>query len=54
MTVVVWVLPPPLPVMVIVRVPRVALLAAVTFIVDVPEPGAAMELGLKLMVRLLP
>ncbi|HUC30029.1 MAG TPA: hypothetical protein VMR80_10615 [Candidatus Acidoferrum sp.] len=50
MTVVVWVTPPPVPVIVIVRVPVDALLPTVTVIVDVPEPGAAIELGLKLTV----
>jgi hypothetical protein len=44
-------LPPPVAVMVMVRVPKAAFLPAVTFIVDVPVPGAAMELGLKLTVR---
>jgi hypothetical protein len=49
-TVVVWVTPPPVPVIVIVRVPLVAPLFTVTVMVDVPEPGAAIELGLKLTV----
>lgn len=50
MTVAVWVTPPPDPVIVIVRVPVEALRFTVTVMVDVPEPGAAIELGLKLTV----
>jgi hypothetical protein len=46
-TVVVWVTPPPLPVTVIVWVPVAALRFTVIVIVDVPEPGAAIGLGLK-------
>jgi hypothetical protein len=53
-TVVVCVRPPPEPVTVIVRVPVLARLPTVTVIVEVPEPGAAIELGLKLIVTLLP
>jgi hypothetical protein len=53
-TVVVCVTPPPVPVMVIVWFPVLARLPTVTVIVDVPEPGAAMELGLKVTVTLLP
>ena len=34
--------------------PRAAVLEAVTVIVDEPEPGDAMDLGLKLTVRPLP
>ena len=45
---VLWVTPPPVPLMVMVRFPVVALLPTVTVIVDVPEPGAGIELGLKL------
>jgi len=52
--VVVCVVPPPLPVMVMVRVPARARRLTRMVIVDVPEPGAAMELGLKVMVTLLP
>jgi hypothetical protein len=37
-------------VIVIVRVPFVAFLFTVTVMVDVPEPGAVIELGLKLTV----
>jgi hypothetical protein len=37
-------------VIVIVRVPLVAPLFTVTVMVDVPDPGAAIELGLKLTV----
>jgi len=53
-SVVVCVTPPPLPVTVIVRVPVLACLFTVIFIVDDPEPGAAMELGLKPTVTPLP
>ena len=49
-TVVLFVLPPPVPVMVMVWVPVLARELAVTVIVDVPEPGAAMDVGLKLTV----
>ena len=49
-TVVLFVLPPPVPVMVMVWVPVLARELTVTFIVDVPEPGAAMDVGLKLTV----
>lgn len=45
-----WVMPPPLPVMVIGYVPRGALLETVSVKSEVPEPGAAIELGLKLPV----
>ena len=34
--------------------PRAAVLEAVTVMVEEPDPGAAMELGLKVMVRPLP
>jgi hypothetical protein len=50
----VWVLPPPVPVMVMVWAPVVAWLPTLTVIVDVPEPGAAMELGLKVTVCWFP
>jgi hypothetical protein len=53
-TVAVWVLPPPVPVMIMVWEPVVARLPTLTVIVDVPEPGAAMELGLKVTVCWLP
>lgn len=46
-TVVVWVMPPPVAVMVMVRVPLVARELTVTVMVEVPAPGAAMEDGLK-------
>ena len=43
-------MPPPVAVMVMVRVPWAAFLPVVIDIVDVPEPGAAMVEGLKVMV----
>jgi hypothetical protein len=46
--VVVWVLPPPVAVMVTVAVPTVADELAVTVRVEEPEPGAAIDDGLKL------
>ena len=46
-TVDVWVLPPPVPVTVTVYVPVGAPSRTVIPIVDVPEPGAAIEAGLK-------
>ena len=49
MTVVVWVLPPPAAVMVMVREPRAALVT-LAVMVEEPEPGAAMVVGLKEMV----
>ena len=49
-TLVVFVLPPPLPVIVMVWDPVLARELTVTFIVDVPEPGAGMDVGLKLTV----
>ena len=52
--VVVRVLPPPVPVMVIVRLPTLAREPTLMVMVEEPEPGAAMELGLKVMVTLLP
>ena len=52
--VVVRVLPPPVPVMVIVRLPTFAREPTLMVMVEEPEPGAAIELGLKVMVTLLP
>jgi hypothetical protein len=52
--VVVCVTPPPVPVIVMVWLPVVAVLLALTVIVEVPEPGAAIELGLKDTVKPLP
>ena len=52
--VVVRVFPPPVPVMVIVRLPTLACAPTLMVIVEDPEPGAAIELGLKVMVTLLP
>jgi hypothetical protein len=49
-TVVVWVMPPPLAVMVMVRLPTVEFRATATVIVDLPDPGAAIELGAKVTV----
>jgi hypothetical protein len=49
-TVVVCVTPPPLAVMVMVWFPSEALLPTLTVIVEVPAPGAAMLLGLKVTV----
>jgi hypothetical protein len=49
-TVVVFVLPPPVPVMVVVYVPLRARELTVSLRVDVPDPGAAMDAGLKLAV----
>ena len=53
-TVVVRVTPPPVPVTVMVWVPVLARLPTLTVIVEVPEPGAATELGLKVTLMLLP
>ena len=47
-TVVVCVTPPPVPVIVMVWLPIRALRPTFTVIVEVPDPGAATELGLKL------
>ena len=47
-------MPPPVAVMVIVRFPIEAFLPARMVIVDLPDPGAAMELGLKVIVCPLP
>lgn len=49
-TVAVWVIPPPVPVMVMVDVPVAAVEATVKVNLDVPEPGAAMDVGLKAAV----
>jgi hypothetical protein len=49
-TVAVCVMPPPVPVMVMVDVPAAAVEATVSVSFDVPEPGAAMEAGLKAAV----
>ena len=49
-TVVVWVMPPPTPETVIVEVPAAVAAATVIVIVEVPEPGAAIEVGLKATV----
>lgn len=46
-TVVVWVTPPPIPVTVIVDVPVAVPAGTVMDMVDVPDPGAANEAGLK-------
>src|SRR5437764_13826064 len=46
-TVAVWVVLPPVPVMVTVAVPRVAVELTVKVSVELPEPGAAIEAGLK-------
>jgi hypothetical protein len=46
-TVVVRVRAPPVPVTVIVEVPATAVEATLMFIVELPEPGAAIEAGLK-------
>jgi len=53
-TVVVCVTLPPLPVIVIVWSPSVASLPTAIVMVDVPAPGAAMELGAKVTVWVLP
>ncbi len=49
-TVEVWVIPPPVPVTVIGYVPGTVFEATAMVIVEVPEPGAAMEAGLKAIV----
>ena len=49
-TVVDWVTPPPTPVTVIEYVPVAVVEATVKVMVEVPEPGAAMDAGLKLTV----
>ena len=48
--VVLWETPPPLPLIVIVEVPAAAVLPAVNVRVELPEPGAAMDVGLKAAV----
>lgn len=53
-TVVVCVLPPPVPVIVMVWTPTLAFLPTLTVIVDDPEPGAAMGFGLKVTVCWFP
>ncbi len=50
----VWVWPPPVAVMVMVELPVGARLPMSMVMVDLPEPGAAMVLGLKEMLLLLP
>ncbi len=47
-----WVLPPPVPVTVKVLIPSGAPAPTVISIVDVPDPGAAIEGGLKITVTL--
>src|SRR5271154_6745954 len=49
-TVAVWVIPPPVPVIVIEYVPATVVEATASVNTDVPEPGAAMEVGLKVAV----
>jgi hypothetical protein len=49
-TVVLWDKPPPLAFTVIVEVPAVAVLLAVKVRVELPEPGAAMDVGLNAAV----
>jgi hypothetical protein len=51
-TVTEWLLPPPVPITVKVLVPDGAPPRTVIPIVDVPEPGAAIEAGLKITVTL--
>lgn len=53
-TVVVCVTPPPVPWIVMVRVPVLDLRPTLTVIVEVPEPGAAIELGLNVTLFPLP
>ena len=43
-------MPPPVPVIVMEYVPVLVVLAAVSVYLDVPEPGAVIEVGLKLPV----
>jgi len=54
MTVVVWLTPPPVPLMVIVWFPSADRLPTLTVMVDVPAPGAAIGFGLKVTVWPLP
>ena len=49
-TVVVWVMPPPVAVTVIVEVPAAAVEPTVKVSAEEPEPGAAMDVGLKAAV----
>jgi hypothetical protein len=49
-TVAVWVIPPPVPVTVMVYVPVAVVDATARVKVDDPEPGAAMDVGLKVAV----
>jgi len=49
-TVVLWETPPPLALIVTVEVPVAAVLPAVNVSVELPEPGAAIDVGLKLAV----
>lgn len=49
-TVVVWLMPPPKPVTVIGYVPATAVEATAMVMVEVPEPGAAIDVGLKVTV----
>lgn len=49
-TVAVWVMPPPVPVTVMVYVPVAVVEVTASVSVDVPEPGAAMEAGLRVAV----
>ena len=53
-TLVRWVLPPPIAVMIMMRFPIEAFFPTFTVIVDVPDPGAAMELGVKVTVWAFP
>ena len=53
-TVVVCVLPAPVAVIVMLLIPALPLELTLIVILDVPEPGAAMEAGLKLTVWALP
>lgn len=50
MTVVVCVIPPPVAVMVMVWLPRAEFRPTVTFMIEEPDPGEAMETGLKVTV----
>jgi hypothetical protein len=50
MTLDVWVSPPPVPVTTIVCAPGATVEATVMVMVDVPEPGAAMDVGLNATV----
>jgi hypothetical protein len=46
-------MPPPVAVIVIVRVPVAALDVVLIFIVEVPDPGAAIDVGVKVIVSRL-